>query len=68
MLSTEIAFYSGTEAFLAGGGTDQLVSLGEQLFAFGDRASAARAWTLRGQAAWLRADRLEALSCLDRAV
>jgi len=68
LLATEIAFYSGTEAFLAGGGTDQLVSLGDKLFAAGDRASAARAWTLRGQAAWLRADRVEALSCLDRAV
>jgi hypothetical protein len=68
LLATEIAFYSGTELFLAGGGTEQLVALAEQLFATGDRASAARAWTLRGQAAWLRADRLEALSCLDRAV
>ena len=32
------------------------------------RRRAARAWTLLGQAAWLRADRPAALSCLDRAV
>ncbi|MFF5227142.1 AAA family ATPase [Dactylosporangium sp. NPDC000521] len=49
-------------------GTDQLASLAERLYAAGEQASAARAWTIRGQAAWLRADRLGALSCLDRAV
>ncbi len=68
LLATEIAFYSGTETFLAGGGAEQLFTLAEELYSAGDRASAARAWTLRGQAAWLRADRVEALSCLDRAV
>jgi class 3 adenylate cyclase len=68
LLATEIAFYAGTEAFLNSGGAEQLVALAERLYAAGDQASAARAWTLRGQAAWLRADRLDALSCLDRAV
>jgi len=67
-LATEIAFYANPEAFLGTGGADQLVGLAERLYAAGDQASAARAWTVRGQAAWLRADRLDALSCLDRAV
>ncbi|MGI5237112.1 AAA family ATPase [Dactylosporangium sp. CA-139066] len=67
-LSTEIAFYANPEAFLGSGGADRLVGLAERLYAAGDQAGAARAWTVRGQAAWLRADRLDALSCLDRAV
>src|SRR5262249_20736135 len=68
LLATEITFYAGTEAFLNGGGAEQLVTLAERLYAAGDRAAAARAWTLRGQAAWLRADRLDALSFLNHAV
>ena len=68
LLATEIAFYASTDSFLSGGGAEQLVALAERLYAEGDRASAARAWTLRGQTAWLWADRLDALSCLDKAV
>ncbi|MET7402794.1 adenylate/guanylate cyclase domain-containing protein [Dactylosporangium sp. NPDC005572] len=67
-LATEIRFYADPEGFLGTGGAEQLVSLAERLYAAGDQAGAARAWTVRGQAAWLRADRLDALSCLDRAV
>lgn len=68
LLSTEISFYRDGDGFLSGGGTDQLTALAERLYALGDRACAARAWTLLGKAAWLRADRAAALSCLDRAV
>ncbi|MGC9667279.1 AAA family ATPase [Planosporangium sp. 12N6] len=68
LLATEISFYSDRDAFLAGGGEDRLRALAARLYAGGDRANAARSWTLLGQAAWLRADRLAALACLDRAV
>ncbi|MEV4755436.1 adenylate/guanylate cyclase domain-containing protein [Micromonospora sp. NPDC049559] len=68
LLSTEIAFYRDGNAFHSAGGTERLTSLAEQLFAHDDHACAARAWTLLGQAAWLRADRTTALRCLDRAV
>jgi class 3 adenylate cyclase len=68
LLAAEIAFYTGADTFLAGGGAEQLVDLAERLYAAGERASAARAWTLCGQTAWLRAARLDAMSCLDRAV
>ncbi|GAA2612947.1 hypothetical protein GCM10010399_49800 [Dactylosporangium fulvum] len=67
-LATEIRFYADPQGFLDTGGADQLAGLAERLYAAGDQAGAARAWTVRGQAAWLRADRLDALSCLDRAV
>ncbi|MBN1172950.1 MAG: AAA family ATPase [Micromonosporaceae bacterium] len=68
LLATEIAFYAGGDAFLAGGGSEQLSCLAERLDAAGDRACAARAWTLRGQAAWFRADRRSALAYVGRAV
>jgi predicted ATPase/class 3 adenylate cyclase len=68
LLSTEISFYRDRAGFLTGGGPDQLTVLADRLYAGGDAACAARAWTLLGQAAWLRADRPDALSCLDRAV
>jgi hypothetical protein len=68
LLRTEISFYRDRTEFLTGGGPDQLVALADRLYAHGDPASAARAWTLLGQAAWLRTDRRAALSCLDRAV
>jgi predicted ATPase/class 3 adenylate cyclase len=68
LLSTEISYFRDGNAFLAGGGTEQLQTLAERLFAYGEHGGAARAWTLLGQAAWLRADRPGALSCLDRAV
>jgi class 3 adenylate cyclase len=68
LLATEISFYRDGEGFLRSGGPQQLTALAERLSAVGDQAGAARAWTLLGQAAWLRADRASALSCLDRAV
>jgi class 3 adenylate cyclase/predicted ATPase len=68
LLATEIAFYADGNAFLTGGGEGQLAGLAERLHAAGAVGDAARAWTLLGQAALLRADRTAALSCLDRAV
>ncbi|CCH20304.1 adenylate/guanylate cyclase domain-containing protein [Micromonospora lupini] len=68
LLSTEISFYRDGNAFLSGGGPEQVHALADRLSAHGDDACAARAWTLLGQAAWLRADRGDALACLDRAV
>ncbi|MER5455769.1 adenylate/guanylate cyclase domain-containing protein [Micromonospora sp. NPDC002389] len=68
LLSTEISFYRDGNAFLSGGGPEQVQTLADRLLACGDEACAARAWTLLGQAAWLRADRQAALLCLDRAV
>lgn len=68
LLATEIAFHRDGQDLLTAGGDKQLTALAEQLYAAGDQAQAARAWTLLGQAAWLRADRPAALSYLDRAV
>jgi predicted ATPase/class 3 adenylate cyclase len=68
LLSTEIGFYRDGNAFLSGGGVDQLTGLADRLYARGDHGRAARAWTLLGQAAWLSADRPAALGYLDRAV
>jgi tetratricopeptide (TPR) repeat protein len=69
LFATEIALYASGDAFLTSGdGTEQLTGLAERLYAAGDRGQAARAWTLLGQVAWLRADRPTALSYLDRAV
>ncbi|MFD6752446.1 ATP-binding protein [Micromonospora gifhornensis] len=68
LLSTEISFYRDGNAFLSGGGPEQVQTLADRLLAHGDEACAARAWTLLGQAAWLRADRQAALACLDHAV
>jgi class 3 adenylate cyclase/tetratricopeptide (TPR) repeat protein len=68
LLSTEIAFYRDGDAFLSGGGVEQLTILADRLLEHGDQGCAARAWTLLGQAAWLRTDRGTALACLDRAV
>ncbi|MGW4466985.1 adenylate/guanylate cyclase domain-containing protein [Micromonospora sp. NPDC004704] len=68
LLSTEISFFRDGRAFLSGGGTEQLTALADRLYAINDQGSAARAWTLLGHAAWLRADRAAALACLDRAV
>jgi class 3 adenylate cyclase/tetratricopeptide (TPR) repeat protein len=63
LLATEISFHRrGTLD------VPSLTSLAERLFAGGDHAGAARAWTLLGQAAWVRADRPAALASLDRAV
>ncbi|WP_345537526.1 ATP-binding protein [Phytohabitans rumicis] len=63
LLAAEIGFHRAGEL-----DTGRLTTLADRLFAAGDHAGAARAWTLLGQAAWLRADRTAALSCLDRAV
>jgi predicted ATPase/class 3 adenylate cyclase len=68
LFGTEISFYRDHDEFLSSGGPEQLTSLAEQLRARGDAGSAARAWTLLGQAAWMRTDRDAALSYLDRAV
>ncbi len=68
LLRTEISFFHDGNAFLSGGGADQLRALAERLYAVDDHGCAARAWTLLGKAAWLRADRPGALACLDRAV
>jgi class 3 adenylate cyclase/tetratricopeptide (TPR) repeat protein len=68
LLVTEIAFHAGGDAFLSRGGADELAALARRLSDAGDQPGAARAWTLLGQAAWLRADRTAALACLDRAV
>lgn len=68
LLSTEISFYRDGNVFLSGGGPEQVQALADRLLAHDDDACAARAWTLLGQAAWLRADRAAALACLDRAV
>jgi predicted ATPase/class 3 adenylate cyclase len=68
LFGTEIAFYRDHDEFLASGGPDQLATLAEQLTAAGATGPAARAWTLLGQAAWLRAERAAALAHLERAV
>jgi hypothetical protein len=68
LLAGEIAFYTDGDAFIDGGGTEKLTDLAERMFEGGDQACAARAWTLLGQAAWVRADRVAAMSCLDKAV
>ena len=57
------------EAFLAGGGADQLADAGRAALPQPASGPAPPGpGRCCGQAAWLRADRLGALSCLDRAV
>jgi predicted ATPase len=68
LLAAEIAFYADDAKFISDGGVDRLTRIAEQSQEAGEQSGAARAWTLLGQAAWLRADRVAALSCLDRAV
>jgi predicted ATPase/class 3 adenylate cyclase len=68
LLANEIAFYSDQAGFHADGGTDQLTDLATRLAAVGADGAAARAYTLLGQAAWLRVDRTTALAHLNRAV
>ncbi len=68
LLAGEIAFYTDGEAFLAGDGEGLLAQLAERLYTAGEQGQAARAWTLLGQAAWVRADRCAALAYLDRAI
>ncbi len=68
LLGAELAFLSNGDLFIAGGGRKQLTELAAELLDSGDTASAARAETLLGTAAWSGADRTQALSCLDRAL
>src|SRR5690606_32655484 len=68
LLATEISFYRDQSGFLAGEGTDRLRTLADRLTTLDERADAARAWTLLGQASWLRMDRPAALTYLGRAV
>jgi class 3 adenylate cyclase len=74
LFAIEIAFYQDPTGFLAGGGAEQVRVLAERLATItnapdGDVAhDAARAWTLLGQAAWLRADRATGLASLTRAI
>ncbi|MFC0533820.1 ATP-binding protein [Phytohabitans kaempferiae] len=63
LLAAEVSFHRLGDLDVAA-----LTALADRLFAAGDHAGAARAWTLLGQAAWVRADRTAALSSLDRAV
>lgn len=67
LLAAEIAFHRDRSTFLAEGGEARLAALAERLSVDGDPADQARAWTLLGQAAWLRADRPTALAHLERA-
>jgi len=68
LLGVELAFHQDSTAFLAGPGPRRLTDLATLLYREGDLGGAARAWTLLGQIAWLKADRTAALRCLDRAV
>jgi class 3 adenylate cyclase/tetratricopeptide (TPR) repeat protein len=68
LLGIELALHSDAAAFLTGPGPDRLAELANLLYRVRDHGGAARAWTLLGQIAWQRADRAEALRCLDRAV
>jgi len=68
LLATELAFHQEGPVFLTGAGPERLGELADLLFKAGDYASAARAWTLLGQIAWLKADRAAALRCLDHAL
>jgi class 3 adenylate cyclase/tetratricopeptide (TPR) repeat protein len=68
LLGIELDFHRDSTAFLAGSGPARLGELATLLYRVGDLGGAARAWTLLGQIAWLRADRGTALKCLDRAI
>ncbi|GAA2517580.1 hypothetical protein GCM10010201_13040 [Pilimelia columellifera subsp. columellifera] len=68
LLNDELAIHTDSATFLSGGGVDRLTILAARLADDGDRAGAARAWTLLGRAAWIAADRSAAMTRLDRAV
>lgn len=68
LLATEIAFYRDQQGFLAADGAERLLALANELAKLGADRDSARAWTLLGQAAWLRLDRAAALDYLSRAV
>ncbi len=68
LLDAELAFLRESDAFLSGGGLDRLTRLTEAFQRSGDAQAAARAWTLRGQVAWVTADRELAAANLNRAI
>jgi predicted ATPase/class 3 adenylate cyclase len=68
LLGIELAINRDSTSFRLGAGPDRLTELANLLYRAGDLGGAARAWTLLGQIAWLRADRTDALRCLDRAI
>lgn len=68
LLDIEIGFYRDQDTFLSSDGPQRLAALVERLQVSGEAGTAARAWTLLGQAAWLSADSGTALSHVDRAV
>ena len=67
LFAAELSLYRDGDGFLADGGPSQLADLTGELARAGDRAGAARAWTLLAIAAWSRADHDEAVRCLDEA-
>jgi class 3 adenylate cyclase/tetratricopeptide (TPR) repeat protein len=68
LLDAELAFLQDADGFLAAGGADRLARLTDSLRDDELRPAVARAWTLRGQAAWVTADHDRALACLRRAI
>jgi class 3 adenylate cyclase/predicted ATPase len=68
VFAAELEFYRDSDAFILAGGAHRLLRLAEELTAAGERATAARAWTLLGTAGWSQADRAATLRHLDRAV
>ncbi|ASW56067.1 adenylate/guanylate cyclase domain-containing protein [Plantactinospora sp. KBS50] len=68
LFAAEVALYRDSDAFLNDNGAERLAELTDRLATAGDRDGAALAWTLRGTAAWRRADRAETLVCLHRAI
>lgn len=68
LFQAELAFVRDHDTFVAGGGLATLAQLAERFVAAGDTGAAARAWTLRGQAAWVTADRTVAADSMHRAI
>ncbi len=68
LLGIEMSFHRDAAGYLTGDGPRRLHELAVLLYRAADHGGAARAWTLLGQTAWLKADRTDALRCLDRAV
>ncbi len=68
LIAAEVTLLRDPRGFLSGPAPDRLHELATLLFQAGDPGAAGRAWTVLGHVAWLRADRVAALRCLDRAV
>jgi predicted ATPase/class 3 adenylate cyclase len=68
LLGIELTLHTDEASYLDGPGPARLVELANLLYRARDHDGAARAWTLLGQTAWLRQDRVAALRSLDRAV